>query len=156
MPWRRAPPPVRPRREHSWSILPELRPPSYAPCAPGEAAATLAEEPRAKEQPHGAPGRRGDRRAPPPRAFAGLSGRPRDGAVMLVVSGGLPGTGKMTVARAVAARCRATLIRATLIRVDAIEQAMRSAGVLEPGGVGPAGYMAARAPAEANLRLGLP
>ncbi len=70
---------------------------------------------------------------------------------MLVVFGGLPGTGKTTVARAVAARCRAALIR-----VDAIEQAMRSAGVLAAGGeVGPAGYMAAYALAEANLRLGL-
>ena len=69
---------------------------------------------------------------------------------MLVVSGGLPGTGKATVARAVAARCRAAYLR-----VDAIEQAMRSAGVLAAGGVGPARYMAAYAPAEANLRLGL-
>ncbi len=68
---------------------------------------------------------------------------------MLVVFGGLPGTGKTTVARKVAARARAALIR-----VDAIEQAMRSAGVLRAG-VGPAGYMAAYALAEANLRLGL-
>ncbi len=70
---------------------------------------------------------------------------------MLVVFGGLPGTGKTTVARAVAARCRAAFIR-----VDAIEQAMRSAGVLAAAGnVGPAGYMAAYALAEANLRLDL-
>ncbi len=69
---------------------------------------------------------------------------------MLVVFGGLPGTGKTTVARVVAARCRAAYLR-----VDAIEQAMRSAGVLAAGGVGPAGYMAAYALAGANLRLGL-
>jgi predicted kinase len=70
---------------------------------------------------------------------------------MLVVFGGLPGTGKTTVARLVAAR-----LRAAYLRIDAIEQAMRSAGVLAaPGEVGPAGYMAAYALAEANLRLGL-
>ncbi len=58
---------------------------------------------------------------------------------MLVVFAGLPGTGKTAVARAVAARRRAVYIR-----VDAIEQAMRSAGVLAAAGdVGPAGYMAA-------------
>jgi predicted kinase len=68
---------------------------------------------------------------------------------MLVAFGGLPGTGKTTVARAVAARCGATYLR-----IDAIEQTLRSAGVLA-GGVGPAGYMVAYALAEANLRLGL-
>lgn len=68
---------------------------------------------------------------------------------MLVVFGGLPGTGKSTIAREVAARTGATYLR-----VDAIEQALRSAGVLA-GGVGPAGYMVAYAVAEANLRLGL-
>lgn len=66
---------------------------------------------------------------------------------MLVVLAGLPGTGKTTIARAVASRCRAAYIR-----VDAIEQAMRSASVLAtPADAGPAGY----ALAEANLRLGL-
>ena len=70
---------------------------------------------------------------------------------MLVVFGGLPGTGKTTVVRLVAARCRATYIR-----IDAIEQAMRPAGVLAiAGGVGPAGHMAAHALTGANLRLGL-
>ena len=69
---------------------------------------------------------------------------------MLVVFAGLPGAGKTTVARAVVARRRAAYIR-----VDAIEQAMRSAGVLAGAGdVGPAGYMAAYALAGANLRLG--
>lgn len=70
---------------------------------------------------------------------------------MLVVFGGLPGTGKTTVARAVAGR-----LRACYLRIDAIEQAMRAAGVLAGGGdIGPAGYMAAYALAGANLSLGL-
>ena len=70
---------------------------------------------------------------------------------MLVVFGGLPGTGKTTVARLVAVR-----LRAAYLRIDAIEQAMRAAGVLAAEReVGPAGYMAATALAEANLRLGL-
>src|SRR5947209_18329406 len=64
---------------------------------------------------------------------------------MLIVFGGLPGTGKTTIARAVAAR-RA----ATYLRIDAIEQAIRDAGVLA-GDVGPAGYRVANVLAEANL-----
>lgn len=67
---------------------------------------------------------------------------------MLVVFGGLPGTGKTTISRLVAARCRGTLLR-----IDAIEQAMRSAGVLA-GDVGPAGYLVAYALAKENLHLG--
>jgi predicted kinase len=69
---------------------------------------------------------------------------------MLVVFGGLPGTGKTTVARLVAGR-----LGAVYLRIDAVEQALRSAGVPAPGGdVGPAGYMVAYALAEANLGLG--
>jgi predicted kinase len=67
---------------------------------------------------------------------------------MLVVFAGLPGTGKTTIARAVAIRCHATYLR-----VDAIEQAIRSAGGLADD-IGPAGYLAAYALAEANLKLG--
>lgn len=71
---------------------------------------------------------------------------------VLVVLGGLPGAGKTAIARIAAAR-----LRAAYIRIDAIEQAMRSTGVLAtPNGVGPAGYMAAYALAKENLRLGLP
>ncbi len=67
---------------------------------------------------------------------------------MLIVFGGLPGTGKTTIARALAeAR------HATYLRIDTIEQALRSSGRLI-GDVGPAGYMAAYALAEANLWLG--
>lgn len=70
-------------------------------------------------------------------------------AAMLVVFGGLPGTGKTTVARALALR-----LGAMHLRIDAIEQAIRAAGVLA-GEVGVAGYAVAHALAEANLALGL-
>lgn len=68
---------------------------------------------------------------------------------MLVAFGGLPGTGKSMIARAVAERARATYLR-----IDTIEQAIRSADVLA-GDIGPAGYAVAFEIAEANLRLGL-
>jgi predicted kinase len=58
---------------------------------------------------------------------------------MLIVFGGLPGTGKTTVARALAQR-----LKAVHIRVDTIEQAVRSCDVLKAD-VGPAGYAAAMA-----------
>ena len=65
---------------------------------------------------------------------------------MLIVFGGLPGTGKTSVSRAVAAR-----FGAMHLRIDVIEQAMRNAGIAE---VGAAGYAVANALAEANLGLG--
>ncbi len=67
---------------------------------------------------------------------------------MLIVFGGLPGTGKSTIARQLAER-RA----AVYLRIDTIEQAIRDAGVLA-GEVGPAGYVVANALAEANLAIG--
>lgn len=68
---------------------------------------------------------------------------------MLIVVGGLPGTGKTTIARRLAAR-RA----AAYLRIDAIEQAIRSAGVLA-GDIGPTGYLVAHALAASNLANGL-
>jgi len=65
---------------------------------------------------------------------------------MLIVFSGLPGTGKTTIARALAAR-----YLATYLRIDEIEQAMRTAGVLA-GAVGSAGYIVASALAASNLR----
>ena len=64
---------------------------------------------------------------------------------MLIVFGGLPGTGKTTIARVLAAK-----LVATYLRIDAIEQALRSADVLRTD-VGPSGYAVAQTIAEANL-----
>lgn len=70
---------------------------------------------------------------------------------MLVVFGGLPGTGKSTLAAAVARR-----LRATYLRVDAIEAALIGAGlVADQGSVGAAGYVVANRVADSCLRTGL-
>ena len=65
---------------------------------------------------------------------------------MLIVFAGLPGTGKSTIARAAALR-----LAAVYLRIDTIEQAIRAAGVPDPGS---AGYVAATHLAAENLRLG--
>lgn len=67
---------------------------------------------------------------------------------MLIVIGGLPGTGKSTIARELASRCRATYLR-----IDSIEQTLRTARVLAEE-VGAAGYEIAYALARDNLYLG--
>ena len=67
---------------------------------------------------------------------------------MLIIFGGLPGTGKTTIARALAGR-----IGAVHVRVDTIEQSIRDADVLKAD-VGPAGYIVAYGIAEDNLTLG--
>lgn len=72
----------------------------------------------------------------------------RGTSVALIVLGGLPGTGKSTVANALAER-----LGAMHIRIDTIEQAMRDAGQTVAG---PEGYLVARDVARENLRLGLP
>ena len=67
---------------------------------------------------------------------------------MLIVFGGLPGTGKTTLARAVVRERQAVYLR-----IDTLEQALRTSGRLTDD-LGPAGYMAAYALAEENLRFG--
>ena len=64
---------------------------------------------------------------------------------MLIVFGGLPGTGKTTLSRLLARRRPAAYLR-----IDAIEQALRSACVLS-GDVGKAGYAIGNALAASNL-----
>jgi predicted kinase len=66
----------------------------------------------------------------------------------LVVFGGMPGTGKTTLARRLAQQ-----LGATYVRIDTIEQALRDSGALA-GGVHDAGYRVAYALATDNLRLG--
>ena len=67
---------------------------------------------------------------------------------MLVVFGGLPGTGKTTISRALAARRSATYLR-----IDTIEQALRAANFFT-GDVGPSGYVIGNALAASNLAIG--
>jgi predicted kinase len=67
---------------------------------------------------------------------------------MLIVFGGLPGTGKTTLARELARR-----ISATYLRIDTLEQAIVNSGMLSDPG--PAGYFVGYAVAADNLRLGL-
>jgi predicted kinase len=64
---------------------------------------------------------------------------------MLISFGGLPGTGKTTIAREVARE-----LAAVYLRIDSIERAMREAGWQ----IESEGYRVARAVAEDNLRLG--
>ena len=67
---------------------------------------------------------------------------------MLIIFGGLPGSGKTTIARALAKR-----LGAVHLRIDTIEQTVRDSGMLRSE-VGPAGYMVGYALAEDNLTLG--
>lgn len=69
---------------------------------------------------------------------------------MLIIFGGLPGSGKSTVAQALALRTGACYLR-----VDTIEQAISSsASLADRHDVGPAGYVTLYRVAEDNLRLG--
>lgn len=67
---------------------------------------------------------------------------------MLIVLGGLPGTGKSSIARELARE-----LGAVWLRIDSIEQGIRDSGVA-PDDLADAGYRAAYAVAEDNLRLG--
>jgi predicted kinase len=66
---------------------------------------------------------------------------------MLIIFGGLPGSGKTTIARALAER-----LNAVHVRVDTIEQAIRASGIADAAG--PAGYIVAYGIAGDNLTLG--
>ncbi|NTF82463.1 AAA family ATPase [Rhizobium rhizogenes] len=67
---------------------------------------------------------------------------------MLIIFGGLPGSGKTMTAQALAKR-----LKAMYVRVDTIEHALRNSDVLKAD-EGPAGYMIAYGVAEDNLKLG--
>lgn len=68
---------------------------------------------------------------------------------MLIVISGLPGTGKTTVAAALAAR-----LGAAHLSVDPIEDALLGAGLPRTRETGVAAYEAVRVMAEQNLALG--
>ena len=67
---------------------------------------------------------------------------------MLIVFGGLPGTGKTTLCRALALR-----LAAVHLRIDTIEQTILNSSIA-PASVEEAGYLVGYALAEDNLRLG--
>jgi len=64
---------------------------------------------------------------------------------LLIVFGGLPGTGKTTIARELTRR-----LAATYLRIDAIERSLQAAGLA----VGATGYAIANALAAENLLIG--
>lgn len=68
---------------------------------------------------------------------------------MLIVFGGLPGTGKTTVAQTLAHK-----LAAVYLRIDTLEQAFIASGSCRAD-IGSAGYLAGYAVAVDNLRLGL-
>ena len=67
---------------------------------------------------------------------------------MLIIIGGLPGSGKTTIARELARQ-----IAAVHIRIDSIEQALRDSGLLSQP-MNDAGYRVGYTIAEDNLRIG--
>ena len=71
-----------------------------------------------------------------------------DNTPLLIVFGGLPGTGKSTLAQMLADD-----LTAVYLRIDTIEQALRNSGAVT-GDMGPSGYVIAYALATDNLHLG--
>jgi predicted kinase len=67
--------------------------------------------------------------------------------VMLIIFGGLPGTGKTTISKEVAKR-----LKAVYLRVDTIEQTLKNSNSLV---IGLEGYCVSYAIAKENLELGL-
>jgi predicted kinase len=68
---------------------------------------------------------------------------------VLIVFGGLPGTGKSAISSEVAEE-----LAAVYLRIDTIEQSLRDAGLVKDD-IGPAGYVVGYNVALDNLRLGL-
>jgi predicted kinase len=80
------------------------------------------------------------------RSRSGTSGILKLDSPTLFIFGGLPATGKSTLAAALAFR-----LRAAYIRIDTIEQALRNSGSVLTG---PEGYLIGYAMARENLTLG--
>ena len=74
-----------------------------------------------------------------------MSNPPHKPPPLLIVFGGLPGTGKTTISRELTRR-----LDATYLRIDAIERSLQAAGLA----VGATGYVIANALAAQNLTIG--
>ncbi|HAT8649777.1 TPA: AAA family ATPase [Legionella pneumophila] len=70
---------------------------------------------------------------------------------MLIIFGGLPGTGKTTISKQIAKQ-----LNAVYLRIDTVEQAFKKLSGFAEHWVGPEGYMICYAIALDNLKLGLP
>lgn len=68
---------------------------------------------------------------------------------MLIIFGGLPGTGKSTISRLLAAK-----LNAVWLRIDSIEQSLIRSEKTTMSDIGSAGYLIAYAIAADNLKLG--
>ena len=93
--------------------------------------------------------RRPPRVAPFAERILGLPAKPIVAmSTLLIVIGGLPGTGKTLLARGLA-----SALDAVHLRIDTIEQALRSV-TMDSGALGAAGYVVAYGVAADNLALG--